>query len=315
MTRHPRARNPKAVSTEQRLAELTRATKSPCSAVARETLTQALANDDFPVVAAAAQFIDQTGLPDFTDALEGAMERFLGASAENDKGCMAKMAIANALYHATNGSYRLWLRVVRHVQMEAVWGERIDVAGNLRGVAALALAETGSVEALFEIVRLLVDPEVEARRLAVRALGASRRTDAELLLRLKMLTGDRHAEVLSECLSALMQAAPDRSLEFVAAFLDSPQPAVSEGAALALGESRLPEALDRLIETWEAEPRADKRANLVLALALHRSDEAFAFLIRHAHESREPLRTRIIEALRLCASDEGRQRQLQELQQ
>jgi HEAT repeat protein len=291
-------------STEQLLAELHGQTRDPASAPARAALSGALAGANFAVVAAAAQIIEREQLAGFADDLEDALHRFLSAGAESDKGCQAMAACADALYRSGAGSFPLWVRASRHVQMEAVWGKRIDTAGVLRGIAALALAESGSPEALFELTRLLADPLPEARKHAARALGTTRRTDAELLLRLRLLAGDPQVEVLGECLSGLMRANPERSLDFVADYLDHPQPALREGAAIGLGESHLPEALALLTDAWSAEPRADARAALVLGIALHRTEPAFEFLLSAACDAQEPLRIKILHALETCAPDE-----------
>src|SRR5438093_736437 len=74
---------------------------------------------------------------------------------------------------------------------------------------------------------------------AADAVGAAGRADGIPLLRYKALVGDADPQVLTECFAALLALAPSDSLAFVAPFLRHGDEAVSESAALALGQSRL----------------------------------------------------------------------------
>jgi HEAT repeat protein len=133
-------------------------------------------------------------------------------------------------------------------------------------------------DALVEMVTLLVDREADARIGAVRALAYSEKPEAVLLIRLKVLVGDASAEVLGECFTALIALAPEKSVPFVAGYLDGGDPAIAEAAALALGQSRQSPAIEVLIRKWQ--PRLDEslRRALLLALALARQESAFEFL-------------------------------------
>jgi hypothetical protein len=93
------------------------------------------------------------------------------------------------------------------------------------------------------------------------------------LLRFKALMGDEQPLVIAECLSGLMQVAPDESFDFVAALIDPERPEVAQHAAMALAESRLPGAYDLLKERYEASLVGELRAGLVLPIALTRHDE------------------------------------------
>ena len=79
---------------------------------------------------------------------------------------------------------------------------------------------------------------------------------AIVLLRFKARTGDKEPEVVVECLNALMSAAAEESLAFVGQFLRSTTEEIAEGAALALAESRRPDAFELLKERW---PRAETK--------------------------------------------------------
>jgi HEAT repeat protein len=100
------------------------------------------------------------------------------------------------------------------------------------------------------------------------------------VLRFKVLTGDRDPEVLGECFTGLLAIEPEKSLPLVASQLRHKDDAVRDFAALALGESRLPQALDHLISAWnDAYLSEGMRSVLARASALLRTEAAFDWLI------------------------------------
>src|SRR5688572_28586982 len=210
----------------------------------REKLQRALADGNNSVVARSAELINSHTLSGFELELTQAFDRFMRDAASTDKVCLAKTSIANTLYLLEPECPALFLQGIRHVQMEPaiVKGGYVDTAGNLRGTCGLALALLNHPTALFELTTLLMDSEVEARRFAAQALGEMECRESELLLRLKVLNEDGSPDVVVECLTAMIKVAPERSLPFVAEYLDHHSAAIREGAALAVGESRLPEA-------------------------------------------------------------------------
>jgi HEAT repeat protein len=139
----------------------------------------------------------------------------------------------------------------------------------------MGLVQTAYTEAGVELVRLLADREHDARIGAVRALAFWGGTEAELLLRYKAMIGDQEAEVVAECFSALLSLAPERSLDFVAGYLDDAGEAIAEGAALALGESRQERAFDIL----RAKVQTPIRRAVLLGIALLRRDAAIEYLL------------------------------------
>jgi hypothetical protein len=175
--------------------------------------------------------------------------------------------------------YDTFLRGIRHVQMEPVYGGREDTAANLRGRCALALARCEYPDIFFELTTLLTDPEPQPRIAAIKALTYLNEEKSELLLRLKALTGDKEPQVLSECFLGLMSIAPARSLSFVAGFLENSDLLIAEGAALALGESREIEAFKILQDQWEDSIDSEVKEMLLLPMALTRCDEAFKYLL------------------------------------
>ena len=126
----------------------------------------------------------------------------------------------------------------------------------------------------------MTDPAKDVRIAAAMAMGAVGSEAAGLLLRLKARIGDRDPDVLSECLSGLLAVNPRENLPFVAGFLEPGNAAHCEAAALALGKSRLPEALDPLKACW---PRlcmfSEVGQQVLLAIAMLRLPAAIDYLL------------------------------------
>ncbi len=114
----------------------------------------------------------------------------------------------------------------------------------------------------------------------------------------RSLAGDDEPAIIGECFSALMSVEPEGSLEFVAQWLARSDDALRELAALALGESRVPAALDALKSAWLEPVVADElRFALIRAAAAHRSEAAFDWLLSIAADARPLVAGRVIEAL------------------
>ena len=259
-----------------RLAVLKNEAESP--AIAAE-LKAFLKNRSSLVVAKAAKIASQGRAMELVPDLVEAFHRFKQNPAKLDKGCAAMTEIVGALYELDYSESEVYLLGIHHVQMEGSFGPPVDAAAKLRGISALALARTRHPAALDEIVSLLVDEWPEARIGAVRAMAVNGGPAGALLLKLKILTGDSEPDVLAECFSGLLTAARERSLPLIARFADSENTAVAEAALLALGASRLPEALDLLKARLELATGAPLRRIVLLAIALIRSDAAIEFLL------------------------------------
>lgn len=228
-----------------------------------------------------------------------AFDRFF---AEADAGCGAKAAIAEALYRLGHDDPAPFLRGIRRVQMEPVFGGRVDTAVDLRGACALGLARLGYRDALLELADLLADPEAPARIAAARAIAYRGGADGAPLLRLKALAGDEEPAVVSECLGALLRISPP-SVGFVAGFLRGRGPELAEAAALALGESRLAGAFDALRDwSQDVAGTASERAAF-LALASLRREEALEHLLRVVREASPRSAKEAVEALGLYRGD------------
>src|SRR5262245_23355166 len=244
----------KSRALEERLAALGGLRREPVTDETIATLRQALRHKVSHVVAKAAQVSGELGLRVLVGDLAAAFDRFLANPVKADPGCRAKVEIARALHEMGEDTGAVFLRGIRHRQLEPVFGGREDTAPELRAMCGLGLVRVGHPDAMVELADLLADPEVAARIGAARALAYAGEPSGEPLLRLKALAGDPDAGVVSESLGALLSLAPSRSLDFVARFLRHRDPVVEEAAALALGASRLRDALPVLRGWWEATP-------------------------------------------------------------
>lgn len=269
----------------------------PAAAEHIAELRRGLADASNIVAAEAAEIIGERLIGEFAPDLIAAFDRFMIEPEESDKLCRAKIAIVEALNKLEHDAEELFLRGVRHVQLEPRWGGSEDTAGPLRGHCAFGLVRMNHREALVILADLLADPDKTARSMAAQSLGESRAPGAIPLLRFKARVGDAEPDVVGDCLTGLMKAAPRESLPFVEEFLRLGQPAaakveyppsdaaerhrdaVRQGAALALGESRRPEALEILKAYWPSAESNGLREVVLLAIAMTRLSGGIEFLI------------------------------------
>jgi len=250
------------------------------------------------VVAKAARLAEDGLHYDLIPALIAAYDRFVDKPVKTDPVCIAKKAVLRALVALDCDDVEFFFKALACRQLEPVWGGKRDTAAEVRAAAAMGLVASGDARALVVLASLLHDPEPEARIGAVRAVACGNPREAELLLRSKVLAGDAEPAVLGECLTGLLGVEPDESIPFVAASLRTQDEAVAELAALALGESRLPAALAPLVEAWRGAvgKHAFRRA-LLRAIAAHRSEEGFAWLLGLVAEESTAVVSEIIEVL------------------
>jgi HEAT repeat protein len=242
-------------------------------------LKTALADRHFMVVARAAVLSGERLLHELMPDLLSAYSRFLTDTAKRDPRCKAKSAIARALVALEARDIAFYQAGIGYRQLEPVWGGRADTATDLRCSCAMGLANTGHLRAVTELAGLLNDPEASVRCGAARAIACGNPFEAEAVLRLKVHIGDAEPQVIGECFGALLAIAPEYSLPFVAAYLREKDEALQEYAALALGESRRPEALTLLRNAWTDIVTSAGRGALIRAAALHRSEPAFEWLL------------------------------------
>lgn len=240
---------------------------------------------------------------------------------ENDPGCLTRTAIVKALDKLDkldepmpSGNTSLLLTALNYHQLELAHPGFEDAAAAIRAICARYLARMNHPQAHFILADLLLDCEDLADRLisrerpvrvaAVQALTYLAEPEDELLLRFKAMVGDAAVEVIGECFTGLMTMSPQRSLSFVARFLDADQPnSTVESAALAIGNSHLPEALPILLRFWDENPYESVHQRLLLPIALHRSEAAFAHLLNIAKTGKRSVAEAALPALFLYTGD------------
>ncbi|MGF1523857.1 MAG: HEAT repeat domain-containing protein [Leptolyngbyaceae cyanobacterium] len=243
------------------------------------TLQQVLQSKFSIAVAQAAKLVGNADLFALQPDLVSAFDRFMQKPAETDPGCKAKEYIADTLYRLEFSDERLFLQGIRHIQMEATWGKKVDTAAGLRGVCALGLVRMHYPDVMVELADLLADVDPVARVNAAKAIAYTENREGIPLLRLKVHMGDDSPQVLSECFLGLLRLDPERSLSFASRFLEKCPEPFQEATTLALGESRLEAALPILQQFWERSRQPDLRRVSLMAMAMLRHDAAIAFLL------------------------------------
>jgi hypothetical protein len=237
-------------------------------------LAKALVSKWSLVAAKAARMIGDRDRRELADNVAAALASLLRSPASADKGCSAKTAMARALNQLEFDDAELFLKGMKHIQPEPVWGGSEDTAADLRSVCAMGLAGSTFYHKLRELVPLLVDKEWPARCGAVRAIAAVGGDPAALLLRLKALSGDREGEVMSDCFTALLAVEGAAGVPLVASCAVK-----SEAAILALGASRLVEAIEALKGLFSSTADPEIRRFILLSLATSRTEAAIEFLV------------------------------------
>ena len=266
--------------------------------------TKALAAKSNLVVAKAARLIGGAQWIDLNAEMASAFDRLIAKGAALDKGCAAMIAIARALVQLDYDAPDLFLRGIRHVQMEASWGPAVDAAAELREVCAMGLANSTYPHKLRELIPLLVDKEWRVRAGAIRAIAVIGTDGASLLLRFKMLSGDKDPEVMSECFIAVLALEGGEGVPMVAAFAHSGNPEVREAAILAMGASRRTDAVEWLIAEFAKTADPAGRKCILLSLSTSRVEAAVAFLLELIRNGSASASALAIDALSIHARDE-----------
>jgi len=269
----------------------------------REEVRKRIGNRSNLVVAAAANLAGENTLADLAGDLEAAFDRFLVDPIRDDKLCRAKIAIVEALDKMEHLRTDVFLKAARHVQFEPVWAGTEDSAPPLRGAALIALARIEGPGCVALLTDAMADPAKDVRIAAALALGAVGSDAAALVLRLKVRIGDKDPDVLSECLGALLTTNPGEGLGIVAEHLDPLRPATCEAAALALGKSRLAEALGPLVRCWERPHQAELGRQILLSIAMLRRPAAIEYLKGLVATGAEPTAIAALAALAIHKHD------------
>ena len=288
---------------ERALVRLGELRHESLNAQVTEELRAALRDRSNLVVAKAAKVARELRATELLPEMVAAFDRLMVNASKLDKRCAAVTELVTAMYEMDYDEPQPYLVGLKHVQMEGSYGPPVDEAAKLRAVSAQGLLRTRYVDALEEVVALLVDREPAARAGAVRALAANGGEAGGLLLRLKVLTGDEEPAVLAECFAGLLSAG-EKTVAFVAKYVDVADEAIAETAMLALGESRLPAAYDVLKEKWERTVSAAVRKVLLAAMAASRLEEAVQFLVSVVENGGVSTAKDALEALSIYRSNE-----------
>lgn len=290
-------------SFDEKRARIAALAEAPPAQAAAE-LRRLVADRNGYLVGEAAAMAGRLGLRELVPDLVGAFPRLLEEPLKSDKGCSGKSRIVEALLAFDAHEPDTYLAGLRHVQLEPAFGQPIDTAAGLRGLCAHALVHVGHREALLEVAPLLADREPVTRAEAAAALGNSGLDAAAAALHVKALSGDPEPDVLGACYRGLLRLLPGRYLGFVAKVLQQGDDGAAEAAALALGESRLPEALPILQAELAGAARAGRlRDSVLLGMALLRTDAANDALVALVEEGAEVHAIAALSALALHRHD------------
>jgi HEAT repeat protein len=293
------------------LAALAEAARHPRDDASVALVHASLAHRSNHVVARAARLAREAEMTALASSLVATFPRFLEDPVRRDPGCVAKTQLADALLAFEYPAPAVYLAGAVHVQREPAFGPPIDTAAALRATSAMALVVTEHPAALGLSVNLLADPEPVARAGGLRALTASGRPDVALVMRLYVLRGDAEPGVLAEAFVGLLALSADDPVPFVAERLGSGDRDIARAAALALGETRRPEAISALRNHLAREERSDVRHATILALATTRDEDAISILLELVADGGAADSKAAVEALRLYVHDDALQRRVQ----
>ncbi len=228
-----------------------------------------------------------------------------------DPGCHIRGHLAFALgkmeFHGAADALRVGIRTR---QIEAVGGVPFDTGAHLRANCALALAHLRASDCLRDITLLLFDLsgyaiagdsaahlKVEPRKAAAQAMVILGDRNALIPLTLRLTYPQHeHADVLQECMTALVELEDDRIVEFLAPYLSHSDQFLAAHAALCLARSQQPETVELLLDALPHFAANPLRA-VVFALQVIRSDAAHTALVGLLSHEREAVRLAAIEAL------------------
>ena len=269
-------------------------------------LQKALGNRNNFIVGKAADLVREFNLTQLTDALTAAFERFLENPEKTDPQCWAKNAIARTLAAFEYQEADFFVRGMRHIQMEPVWGGKSDTAGTLRATCALALVQCRSLtetDLLAHLIDLVADRDKTVRLEIMRAIEQVGSPAASLLLRLRAVLGSDEPEVLGACYGGILRLEGVRAIPWVAGFLGSADDTAGE-AALALAATHSPEAFNALREYLGGAKDPWWRSVLLSAMALTRLEAAIEFLLDLVRTESFDAEAAIEAILRAAPSDE-----------
>jgi HEAT repeat protein len=249
------------------------------------------------VVTAATEIVARHAHGGFESELSAVWARFAANGAKVDPGCRAKDAALTALDRLESMDPDPFLAAIRYRQLEPVMGGSVDTAGGVRQRALFGLYRTLHPDAALYAAELLADESADVRGGVIHAIEHYRDPSSVALLAHKLRAGDPDPNVIAACGAALLAVAFEFGLGIFAGWLRDSDVIRRETAALALGQSRQPKAIEALLE-WVQDAAWDGDIELGLrALGLSRDERARAYLLDLV-EHAIPMRARkAVEAL------------------
>jgi hypothetical protein len=265
---------------EEQIAALDAIREQPAEARI-ELLRKGLAHRNNFIVAKAADLVREFRIAALVSELLNAFDRFFADPVKSDPQCWAKNALSRALAAAEYQEPEAFLRGLRHIQMEPVWGGRSDTAGTLRATCAFGLVQCRGlreVDLLTYLIESLGDEDKSVRAEVVRAIEQVGSAPASLLLRLRAVLGKDEPEVLGACYSGVLRIEGASAIAWVGRFLSAGDDAAAE-AALAIAGTHSVESFETLREYFGKIVDPWFRSVLLSAMALTRQDAAHEFLL------------------------------------
>jgi hypothetical protein len=266
---------------EEQLVALDQLRHQPPQAVI-EPLRKALAHRNNYLVAKAADLVRELRLAELIPELLAAFDRFFTDPLKTDPQCWAKNALSRTLAALEFQDATVYLRGMRHIQLEPVWGGHSDTAATLRATCALALVPCRSLserDLLTCLLELFTDKEKSVRAEAVRAVEQVGSRAAALLLRLRAALGGDEPEVLGACYNGILRIEGTAAIAWISRFLAAADDAAAE-AALAIAADRSPQAFAALRDRFLQEHDPWFQGVLLSATALTRQQAALDFLFQ-----------------------------------
>lgn len=291
-------------SFDAQLAALEALRRDPPDAPATvEALRKALGNRSNYIVAKAADLVRDLRVAELVPELLAAFDRFFTDPIKSDPQCWAKNALSRARAELDCQEADVFLRGLRHVQLEPVWNGSADTAGTLRATCAPALVQCRTLpdrDVLANLIELLADKEKSVRAEAAGAIAQVGSSQAALLLRLRAVLAGDEPEVLGACFTGILSIEGTAAISWLSRFLEPGDHTAAE-AALAIAQDRSPEAFRVLRERFNSDqiPRPNRSVQssqsvrrarsgrdddpwfqsvLLSAIALTRQEDAQAFL-------------------------------------
>ncbi len=245
--------------------------------------------------------------------LLAAYSKLFEDGAKRDPQCWGKTAIAKALKALDYSESAPFVRGLSYQQWEPVWGSEVDTAADLRATCTLALVQCLDLvreDKLWHLLRSLTDACVPVRLEAARALEQMEGRESALMLRIKAQLGDRESAVTGQVMESLLAVEGGSAVPFVEGFLlQRGEPdyneEVAEFAALALGASRLPEAVALLQKTWQGFLKPQMKPVILRAISNSRDPQAFDFLLGIVRNGRLGDAVTAVEALAIHRDSEA----------